>query len=557
MQAGPSPSSTGRRRLGWSWPSLVWLLFTALILVLMRLHAFDLPLETDECNYAYIGARLLAGDRLYVDVWDHQPFGVFLLFATVIGLFGDAPEAFRWMATGFSLVSLILVYAIARQCGGRAAGWIAAVLFALASSDPGTGGEGCNREIYMNTLILAAWYLAIGRENRGAWSLLSAGAALGLASTLKTVVAVHWLLLAAWLAVDAWRRADGETRGRAALAAVAWFAVAPAATWLGAFGYLALTDRFDAFVDAVFLFNLSYAGGSGGFVDRFVTFFSPPRHPFIFDSAMPLWIGGAVATAWLAYCAVFRRSRQSMALLLLLAAGFIAVCLPAQFWPHYYYLLIPALVIAVSVMVGRLCAWMRRRPRLHPIATTLGNLALFLLFPLLLFMAQYDAYLAQPLFGITVNRYNSRDFWGRAQGLNIRRVTKPGDEVFVYGNEAEFYYYSMRRCASRFTMLTGLGAAYSGHEKRRAILMDELEQRKPRLIVVLFDERPFDAWTAFLKEHYSEPIGWDFRDRPEGDCTDRKDPIMFVVERKDQSSVETIDWDWDRSAVDGWFPGEK
>ena len=41
-----------------------------LILVAFRLHAFDLPLETDESNYAYIAARLLAGDRLYVDVRD-------------------------------------------------------------------------------------------------------------------------------------------------------------------------------------------------------------------------------------------------------------------------------------------------------------------------------------------------------------------------------------------------------------------------------------------------------------------------------------------------------
>src|SRR3972149_2212575 len=72
------------------------------ILVVFRLHAFDLPLETDECNYAYIGGRLLDGDRLYVDVWDHQPFGVFALFAGVIAVFGDAPHVFRIVALVFS-----------------------------------------------------------------------------------------------------------------------------------------------------------------------------------------------------------------------------------------------------------------------------------------------------------------------------------------------------------------------------------------------------------------------------------------------------------------------
>lgn len=533
-----------------SWPALVWVAFTSLILIALRLHAFELPLETDECNYAYIGARLLAGDRLYVDVWDHQPFGVFLLFAAVIAVFGDTPEVFRWMATGFSIVSLVLVYAIARRCGGRGAGWMAAALFALASSDPGTGGEGCNREIYMNTLILTAWYLGVRRSGPGGWSLFGAGAALGFASTLKTIVAVHWAFLALWLVANAWRRTAAPKCWRAVLKAVVLFAAAPASIWLSACGYFSVTGRFDAFVDAVFSFNLSYAGGTGGFAERFYTFFAPPRHPFVFDSALPLWLGGGLATAWLAYDAFVQRGSRSLPLLLLVGAGFVAVCLPAQFWPHYYYLVLPGLVIGLAVTISRLAVWLRNSRRVHATTAVVGFLGLCLLFPLWLFVTEYDAYLAQPLFGITVNRYNSRDFWGRGQGYNIRRVTEPDDEIFVYGNEAEFYYYAQRRCASRFTMLTGLHADYAGHEARRAMLINELEHRKPRLIFVLFDEKPFDAWTAFVKAHYSEPIGWDFHDRTGA-------PIMFVVERTDRPPVERIDWNWDRAAVGGWFPGER
>src|SRR3972149_9029721 len=105
------------------------------ILVVFRLHAFDLPLETDECNYAVVAAPLLAGDRLYVDVWDHQPFGVFTMFAGVIAMFGDAPYVFRWMALLFSAASLLLIFAILRGAVGRGAAFLGALLFALASSD--------------------------------------------------------------------------------------------------------------------------------------------------------------------------------------------------------------------------------------------------------------------------------------------------------------------------------------------------------------------------------------------------------------------------------------
>jgi hypothetical protein len=176
------------------------------------------------------------------------------------------------------------------------------------------------------------------------------------------------------------------------------------------------------------------------------------------------------------------------------------------------------------------------------------SILIYAVFPVCLLISEYRAYLSQPPFGITVNRYNSRDFWGRGQGEKVRGVTDPDDEIFVFGNEAEIYYYAQRRCASRYTMITGLSAGMRGAEKRRAILMSELRERLPRLIIVLFDEKPFPEWEAFLLEHYEDqPIGWDLHDKS-------GQPIMFVLSRKGKP-IEPINWDWDRSEVGGWFPG--
>ena len=183
-----------------TWHGLVGLAAACAILVAFRLHAFDLPLENDECNYAYIGGRLLAGDRLYVDVWDHQPFGVFALFAGVRALFGDDPGVFRWMTTAFSLASLVFVFAILCRLSGTGVAVSGAVMFAIVTADPGTAGEGCNREIYLTTFILAAWCLALKSGGRPGWPILAAGIALALGSMLKTLVAVHWVSLAIWIA---------------------------------------------------------------------------------------------------------------------------------------------------------------------------------------------------------------------------------------------------------------------------------------------------------------------------------------------------------------------
>lgn len=549
--AEPSPGSIGKNTPA---PAGSWtyagLLAAGALLAAFRLHAFDLPLENDECNYAYIGQRLLAGDRLYLDVWDHQPFGVFALYAGVIGLFGDAPNVFRWMTAGFALVSLTMVHAILRRTSGPTAAMVGAFFYAIVSADPGTAGEGCNREIYMNALILTAWYLAIiGAERQRNWALLTAGVSLALASSLKTIVAVHWLLLAAWLIFDALRDGSASRTWTRAVRRAGLLAIGPLILWLGTITYFFATERGGEFVDAVFGFNLSYSSASTSFFLRFADFFAPQRHRHIFDSALPLWLAAVPASAWLLYGALRRRTPHVLLMLALLIAGYITVCLPARFWPHYYYLLIPPMVIVVTHSAASVARAINAPSNESSTGRMILSAFCLLLVPLAAATMQYRHYLSRPPFGITIDRYNSRDFWGRAQGENVRRVTKPDDTIFVYGNDAEIYYYARRRCASRFTMITGLQGAYSGVNRRREILMRELQANPPRLIVVLFDEPPFEEWTAFLQRHYGAPVGWDFHDRT-------GEPIMFVLARRDQP-IETIDWNWDRSQVGGWFPGER
>ncbi|RME40122.1 MAG: hypothetical protein D6788_04060 [Planctomycetota bacterium] len=611
---GASPHAGATERLD-SW-TMAGLLTAAVVLVLFRLHAFDLPLETDEANYAYIGGRLLAGDRLYVDVWDHQPFGVFTLFAAAQFIFGDKPETYRWMASGFSLVSLGFVFLLLRSWAGTRWAILGAILFGLVSSDPGTAGEGCNREIYMNTFILAGWWWADRyRRSDRIRDVFPAGLMLALGSVLKTIVAVHWFLLAIWMAWRAWRSGGGrrwKDTGRVILA----FGAAPLLIWAGTALYFLATGRGREFFDAVFVFNLGYSGGSGPFWDRFVSFFTPRRHPFIFESARPLWWMGTVMTVWLAVRGIRQRRADDGLVVLLIASGYLSAALPAHYWPHYYYLLIPGMVLATVTGLRAVGKWsaafletgsdriwgdehdrIRRvaraeargsgeasddrrnddapgratnheqhrphgetfaepsddtRGSFRPAAASRAAGVVAIVVVLAVGWAQMRHYLLQPPFGITVKRYNSRDFWGRAQGENVRRATDPSDTVFVFGSDTSIYYYARRRCASRFTMITALQEGFPGVEERRRLLLKDLERHKPRLICVLFDVPPWPEWKAFLRTYYTEPIGWDYHDRT-------REPIMFVVTRRDHPIDPDIPvrWDWDRRQVGGWFPGER
>ena len=540
-------------------------LAASVVLVLFRLHAFALPLETDEANYAYIGARLLDGDRLYLEVWDHQPPGVFMLFAGAIAIFGDSPVVFRWLATAFSAASLALIFAILRRMSGRPAATLGAILFCMVSSDPGTGGEGANREIYMNTFILAAWWLALrgwanvceiaplipndrslphffyGPCSPGQRFLFTfaSGLALGIASLFKTNVAVYWVFLAVWIAVQAWIF-DPTKRTRMMLTALAGFALGPVLVWDATLAYFAASNRTHEFVEAIFLVNLDYARDGGSFFSRFWTFFDPPRFEHIFDSAFPLWIGAAAALAWLLTTAIVRPSAAIVQVVALVLAGYIAVCLPGRFWPHYYYLLIPPAVIAVTLFIVALlhasAEIIPRRKRTAAVAVIASGLIVAVLLA-----SEYKHYLSKDGLDITFYRYNTRDFWGKAQGENVARVISPGDSVFVYGNDAAIYYYSKRKSASRYTMITGLYPQIRGAAERQQNLITDLRESRPRIILVLLDLDPFPEWLSLLEEQYGPAIAWDTHD-----VTD--EPIMFVFTRKD-APIEPIDWSWDRSEV--------
>ncbi len=530
---------------------------TGLLLWLMRRHAFDVPLETDECNYIYIAQRLLAGDRLYVDVWDHQPFGIFTLFAGVISIFGHTPLVFRWFAVAASLLSLILIYFIARRCGGITAGIVAAICFALTSSDPGTAGEGCNREIFMSTLILSSWWLAGSVHRHKPWPIFLAGLSLGLASCLKTVVVVHWLLLALWIAWDVARRPHTHRTSVAVIRVLLWFAAGPTLIWSASFGYFWLTDRLWAFIDAVFLFNMQYSQDSGSAFARFQQFFSPAGHPFIFDSALPLWLAAIPATLWLLWVIFSRHERHPLAsLALLIIAGYIAVCLPGRAWPHYYYLMIPPLCIVVAVSLSHAIESIIRAINMSRSWKLLRIILPATLVAALLW-TQYSSYISQSPFGITVTRYNSRDFWGRAIGEKIQAVTDPDDSIFVYGNEAEMYYYANRKCATRYTMITGMRVGDPTAAHRRKLLIDDLKRDPPRIIIVLFDEKPFPEWSAYLQQHYATAIGWDCHDRYSAGC-DEPDPswVTMLVYHDPTRPVEPISWQWDRKQVGGWYLGQ-
>ncbi len=471
---------------------LIVLTLAGLIAVGFRLHAYPGPLETDECNYAYFAQRLLAGDRLYVDLWDHQPPGIFALLLLPTAVFGSSPAVYRTLALVLVLLTMFGVFDIARRWFSRSAAWMAALLFALASSDPGIAGEGCNREIHMNLLLVAAVWVLAQRQVTDRRRVLLAGLLLGLASTIKTVVAVHWVALLPFMVL----RPAPDTAGRRQhpLKTVAAFVAGPAALWLAILTYFAAAGRAGAFVDATFTYNLAYSESDQGWGGRLLGFFLKGgefRHQ-IFGTASALWLAGALGLA------AFPWRRERIKSLLMggwVVGSYLAVCLPGRFWPHYYLLMLPPAVLLAAGLLHRL-------ERYHG-WLALGVAAVIILGVL---STQVPRYLLVAPERVGWGRYGPRMSWARDQARRVVAVTDPGDTIYVWSIDANFYYYSGRRCASRFTMYGSLIADHPSTAARRRLLLEDLGRNRPRLIF-LAAKPPFAELRQFFLDHRYVSVG--------------------------------------------------
>ena len=493
-----------------------------IILVVFRFAAFAAPLEIDECNYAYFGQQLLAGDQLYVDLWDHQPPGMFMLTTVLAATFGTGPMACRWLATVAAAATMVFLYAACRRHLNRGSCWLVAALYAVVSSDPGVAGEGCNREIYMNLLAVAAFYFLLKSQ---AWKyLLGAGLLLGISSLVKTVVAAQWLAIALAVAVIGFKQSP-----LVAVRRVLLFGAGPAIVWVATFLYFHSQNRLSEFIDAAFIYNLDYGKIEMSLWEKFAGFFGANSWT-VFRSAIFLWLAGGVGLILLPW----RRNQAFAAVTAALAVGsFVAVCLPGKFWHHYYMLMLPVLVVGAVTILDRLACLDSRGGGEGTIRQRVYSIALVVM----VFSLQFVFYLSQEPDDIATHRYGGRMAWARDHGFRVASVTDPDDYIYVCGIDSGIYYYGQRRCATRYPLATMLTAKDEKAAERRKGFLEDLKKNKPRLILIVKGTDFIPELNQFITQEKYQLAG--------------QDPGRMDVLCSPNRPVQRIEWDHMKTLANG------
>ncbi|MBI5209402.1 MAG: hypothetical protein HY927_05445 [Elusimicrobia bacterium] len=444
----------------------------------LRGHGRGLPLITDEGEY-FVAARAWAqGGLPYRDAFSQKPPNVFLFYRAAQAA-SDEVDAPRRVAEFFSLGVMAALFLASPPSWSLAARLAGPGAYAGLSTLPlGDLGFPANTEAFLN-LFTALGALAIVRG-----SPLLAGIAGGAA--LMTKQTALWVVLG-FGAIAA--RRGGRWTGRGAVLYAAGAALVPAA-WLV---YFWLAGGLGDFWDCAFAGNGRYAavlmmtGTLGSQVGWFLTALLPRLALFAAPAlALAVWGGRGLKAG-------DRNPVETLAVVWF-GAAFAGALTGLFLFPHYFLQAAPGLCLAAACGVERL----RRDRGVRSAAVAACCLSLWpaLMAPRLYFAAGPEESAVRLL-------HPNPLLEARVLGSEIRRRSRPGDRLHVFGSEGALFAYAGLAPATRHTLCYALTLFPAGSSDIDAE-METLKRSPPRFVV----------WsTQPLSTMISSTIGLSYRDR--------------------------------------------
>jgi hypothetical protein len=411
--------------------------------LLLRAHGGDVPLITDEGEYAVAARAWAEGGLPYRDAFSQKPPVTFMLYRL--------PLPPRATATLFSLGTMLALFLMLPASLPLAVRLSAPAAYASLSTLPlGDYGFPANTEGFLNLFTSLSVLFLIRRR------AALAGLFVGLALMTKQTALYTGLVVMAMTFILQGRRA--------LLHAVLSSAAFPLSFAL----YFAANGALPEFLSSVYTGNARYAAVllMTGALEGQLRWFLTALLPWLLLFFLPAL--GLLAWGLHGLEAGKKRPLETTAVLWL--GGSVAGALTGLFlFPHYFLAAAPALSLCAALGAAKLAP---KRRALAPLVLALWPA---LCAPRLYFTASAEQVAVQLLHPNPLRETRFLGLWlaGRAQ---------PQDELYVFGSEGALFAYSGLRPATPYTLSYGLTL----FPESRARLDEEyarLRERKPKWVV--------------------------------------------------------------------------
>ncbi len=449
----------------------------------------------DEGFFASVAAEVLHGGVLYRDVWcNNQPLVIFFC-KSLFQIFGARPFALHLGSLFLAFLESWLLYRIGSNCFTQRAGALAALAYAVISTNFYTpriiGFTPEQLVVVFTTAAVYAFMLSLQgfRLRRLFWT----GFFYFAAAASKPVAIPEALALVVFLACFKgmpWKRkASG----------VAWMALGSLSGFALLVADLASSATLSLWWSQSVLSRIHYVNQIGG-------------AEFLSHSIrQPLIIGLIYLWAWILIWSGRRSAEANPAAYRIawiwLSAAFLGVIVGRRFYANYYIQVFPALSLLTAAALDHL---LQNRVTRHS-RFVLAAGAATLLLPFLWFQARTFAHW---FFLLDPEAHRRATLWemcviDRNQAeisTAIRSVTGPADHIFVWGPDAGFYFLSGRPMATIYPFFDVTDPSQPPYGTEESETLKKLMNEPPPMIVDSFRNAPMadrKGWGKLLALHYS------------------------------------------------------
>ncbi|HET9177427.1 MAG TPA: glycosyltransferase family 39 protein [Terriglobia bacterium] len=481
-----------------------WLALALGLVLLMAIPNLSYPIGRDQATYCVIGRGLLDGARLYRDLWDNKPPGIFYLYAAIVKVFGPAMWSVGLLDILWLLAISVCIFRFTEPSLGKAAAFFAVLVNAALHIRAGYWDAG-QPETFLMLFVFGSYFLLSGRGRGMKRREMLAGVLFAAAFWLKYNAAVFlpFLLLAPLL--QAGEAGDTSLGGRLGIPSINW----TSSVFRFAAGFL--------LGSFLVVSGCLFSGGWSGFIEE--QFQVLPRYAATASAGVPdywAWAAGRIEfwlgfwTLGAALAAVILAWRQHHLLRLApalvgAAAGFAALAVQIRYQPYYFETCYPFFAIFSAYLIvqtyeGALTLaryFARRNWQVARVLTwvVFANLVgLCVPGPLMRMVTNYRAF--NQWRQNPVKFYSNYSWPGAAEDFHdvlrvvdyLKRHPGTANGVYVWGNEPLIYYLSGYRPPVRFVWNLPLIASWRLPGWRRELVSQFSGTRPGYIIVARRDE---------------------------------------------------------------------
>ena len=475
LQQKNSPSSVVSDRI---LKVALWVMLAAFILLVaaIRIRLLNFPLERDEGEYAYAGQLMLQGIPPYQLAYNMKLPGIYAAYAFIMAIFGQTVAGIHLGLLVVNVVTTVLVFFLAKRISDYFSAAIAASAFILLSVSPallGMAGHATHFVLLPAAAGLLALLCALDRDKPS--TLFLSGLLFGLAFLMKQQGIFFGIFGGLYLIYsEARKRPASWTRLAERCSIYSTGAILP-------FGITCLLLYRAGVFDTFWFWTVSYAR-------QYVAIISPEAalqsfsagFAGVLNSGRVLWIfAGAGVVVLLRNWKIYRNSLFIMGLFLF---SFLSICPGFYFRQHYFILLLPAVAIAIGLVVSSASRWLAaKNPRLSFI-------------PILLFIMAcgHAGYTHRNVLFFLSPQEACRAVYGAnpfPEALKIAEYIKQHASkdatIAVLGSEPEIFFYSGLKSSTGYIYTYGLMEPQPYAATMQRQMTREIESAKPEYVVVV------------------------------------------------------------------------